>query len=277
MSFQHLFAIACLAAGAQALISWPSAPLQLQRKGFRMRPAFAQFQVQELPVGWATGTDEATGAPFYYNEHTGQSQWEPPQQMGGEVEQNLAPGNVQLSAIHELPVGWAAGTDETTGAIFYFNEQTGQSQWEPPQQQVGFANNDGYSQPTYGTHFVWHVVSASGCFPWVDKRWTDTPRFAGRYALRNGEEAVLGRYDVSEKKPTRPWVSRMQCLVQISPDGTATLASKGKPMTGWREREGDPWYWMSDGESICLNPGNQVSLDYKDPEGTVFNCFTEAA
>jgi len=37
-----------------------------------------QHQWEQLAPGWVTGVDEASGQMFYYNEHTGQSQWEPP-------------------------------------------------------------------------------------------------------------------------------------------------------------------------------------------------------
>ena len=33
----------------------------------------------QLPAGWITGVDEASGQQYYYNEQTGQSQWDPPQ------------------------------------------------------------------------------------------------------------------------------------------------------------------------------------------------------
>ena len=33
----------------------------------------------QLPAGWITGVDEASGQRYYYNEQTGQSQWELPQ------------------------------------------------------------------------------------------------------------------------------------------------------------------------------------------------------
>ena len=43
-----------------------------------------RFLVQEeglgqLPPGWITGVDEASGQQYYYNEQSGQSQWDPPQ------------------------------------------------------------------------------------------------------------------------------------------------------------------------------------------------------
>jgi hypothetical protein len=33
-----------------------------------------------------------------------------------------------------LPAGWITGVDPSSGQTYYYHEQTGQSQWEPPQQ-----------------------------------------------------------------------------------------------------------------------------------------------
>jgi len=33
----------------------------------------------------------------------------------------------------QLPPGWTSGVDQASGQTYYFNEQTGQSQWDPPQ------------------------------------------------------------------------------------------------------------------------------------------------
>lgn len=69
-----------------------------------------------LPAGWVSEIDQQSGQTFYYNEQTGQSQWEPPQGAGG-----------------GLPAGWVSEVDQQSGQTFYYNEQTGQSQWEYPQ------------------------------------------------------------------------------------------------------------------------------------------------
>ena len=31
-----------------------------------------------------------------------------------------------------LPYGWTSGVDQQSGQTYYYNEQTGQSQWDPP-------------------------------------------------------------------------------------------------------------------------------------------------
>ena len=39
----------------------------------------------------------------------------------------------QVSGQGQLPPGWITGVDPSSGQEYYYNEQTGQSSWEPPQ------------------------------------------------------------------------------------------------------------------------------------------------
>ena len=49
------------------------------QQGYVAQPGYSQ---QGLPANWVIGIDQESGANYYYNEQTGQSQWEPPQQGG---------------------------------------------------------------------------------------------------------------------------------------------------------------------------------------------------
>merc|ERR1712106_667501 len=49
-----------------------------------------------------------------------------------------------LATMRDLPAGWTTGFDQANQATYYVNEQTGQSQWEPPQQEDG--RFDAYAQ-----------------------------------------------------------------------------------------------------------------------------------
>ena len=94
-------------------------------------------------------------------------------------------------------------------------------------------------------------------------------REAALYELRVGQDMTLGRYDTRKQSP---YVSRVQCQIACAADGTAHLYSCGKPVTGYRCRDGNKWSWnwLSNGETQVLAHGAQVSLDSRDPEGAVF-------
>ena len=59
--------------------------LDLQQGGGPANAVYGQPAQGNLPPGWVSGVDQASGQTYYYNEQTGQSQWEPPpqQQQGG--------------------------------------------------------------------------------------------------------------------------------------------------------------------------------------------------
>jgi len=244
----RLTAILASAVTAAALRASPAAALRASpASALRTPVGCAQrsrmlVASETLPAGWISGIDQSSGATYYFNEQTGVSQWELPQH-GGDAQ--------------DLPSGWITAVDQSSGATYYINEQTGESQWEPPQ---------GAQQGS-----TWHVRRSDGKRPWISHRYTSSPRFTGQYALRGGEETFLGRLDVDEKKPTRPWVSRQQCRLLVEPDGTAIVVSHGKPPTGWRA-PGQPWQWLQQDEMKILTPGDEVSLDYHDPEGSVLAC-----
>jgi len=152
--------------------------------------------------------------------------------------------------------GWTTATDQASGQTYYYNQQTGQSQWEPPQ---AFTQHSHGGQPTWhhphGTNQVlWRLVGSSGTH--------------SRYNLRKHDVQVLSRYNMLKQSL---FVSRKQCMISCLADGTTTLTSVGKAPTLWRDCSG-PWCSVQRGESLRLTHGDQVSLDCKDPDNTVFTC-----
>jgi hypothetical protein len=277
---RFLVGIACLAATAAALRpSTVTALRSARRCALRSRSPLSQYNPQGLPDGWTAAIDEASGQTYYYHAPSGQSQWEAPQpeyaQQGLELPAGWTAGfddacgatfyiNDQTGQQQwetpqswdaiELPAGWGAGVDQASGATYYYHEATGQRQWEPPEAAP--------ARGGAGERVVWKVKSTKG--------WG--PRFGGVYKVASGEEEVLGRYDMFLDKPWRPWVSRKQCLVRVSADGTPSVVSVGKPLTGWRPRGAYDWEWLGKGEARELAEGDEISLDYNEPEGTVFTC-----
>ena len=167
----------------------------------------------------------------------------------------------------DLPTGWNAAYAED-GALYYVNEQTGESQWEAPlAQSYGAALAQSYGAA------LWRLVPFAGVYD--------------EYVLGAGEQQVLGRFDMVAQSP---YVSRRQCVVQVSADGVATMTTTGKPATVCR-RWGSEWYWfrrdtgrryrtpLTQTEPHILVDGEQISLDCHNPEAAIYTvacCHQEA-
>ena len=145
----------------------------------------------------------------------------------------------------QVAAGWTTRADPN-GDTYYYNEQTGQSQWEPPQAEAG-------------APVLWRLLPAAGV--------------CTEYAVLRGQQQVLGCNDLAEQKGT---VSEAQCVVQVAAEGTATLVSLGSRCTGLRARYGAPSYGLrKDGPPHVLSDGELIILDVDHPESAVFTCMVE--
>jgi len=139
----------------------------------------------------------------------------------------------------------------------------GQQSYQLAGGQHGYYQQGG-TQQGYGTQSLWRVDGFSG----VTGHATEPRYQALPYLVPSGDETILGRWNMLQPKPT---VSRVQALVRVDHDGTPTLISCGRPATLWRRGAG-PWNGLVKGQTHLLADGDQVSLDWAYPEGTVFTC-----
>jgi len=125
----------------------------------------------KLLPGWKETQDPETGETYYYNESTGESSWEPPTapdppkkpdattapatrgfslsisrlsdsqtsktavvSTGKSTAASTKPDSTKLSVPvpSQLPSGWSEAVDPDSGETYYYNEQTGVTQWEHP-------------------------------------------------------------------------------------------------------------------------------------------------
>ena len=196
---------------------------------------------------------------------------------------------------------WTPLVDEVSGATYYYNERTGQSQWEAPQAAAAQDYGQAAWQPPQRSD-----PQGSGARDAYQVLWRIDGRrlcSGGRISLRRHDVEVLSRYHMLKQKLT---VSRKQAEVACLEDGSATLTSVGwgatpnanpnpnpKPSphphphphpypnpdpdpdpnrylnqvgrgaTLWRER-GGPWCSVQRGESLTLTDGDQAGL-YPNP------------
>ena len=139
--------------------------------------------------------------------------------------------------------GWAIKIDEASGDTYYYNKNTGETQWEPPQAAT--------AQQIWGAQVLWVVAPAVGMLH--------------EYTVCNGHEQVLGRYDMITQNP---YISRAQCLMRVE-DGTASLLSLGKAPTALRA-PGGKWTNLRKGQAHILADGEEIALDSKNPDAGYF-------
>ncbi|GMH97968.1 hypothetical protein TrVE_jg4200 [Triparma verrucosa] len=96
-----------------------------------------QKSVREVVTtsGWSKYKDPSTNATFYFNERSGESRWEPPEEFasptaGGDDEWEVK----RTSSVRKKGVGdWVQYEDPSNGdAPFWHNIKTGESSWERP-------------------------------------------------------------------------------------------------------------------------------------------------
>jgi hypothetical protein len=114
-------------------------------------------QPEDLPDGWEKVEDSSSGQIYYYNADSGETNWERPTVEKDErVEESVEDdGNFDADAKNEaedtddskskdaLPLGWEELEDASTGEIYYYNAESGETSWESPTAEVGDAAGEG--------------------------------------------------------------------------------------------------------------------------------------
>ena len=173
-----------------------------------------------LPEGWTEVSDPSSGQTYFYNSITEESSWTRPVRDGQdntveesldeqahavvdneprelgvnnkekdeEVEDLVDEPNDVIVASTQLPKGWVEATDPSTGQVYYFNNETGESSWERPEGEIGdivpTASDDGISaQPESSNHGQELAAEESGA---VDDVPSHEPEHTSSGALPGG-------------------------------------------------------------------------------------------
>ena len=105
---------------SRAASEWPCGPWNALYNG--------QVRVIEDGDQLSLDCNDPDDAVFTCHVQQQQQQQQQPQQQQQQQQQGYA-----APQGHTLPAGWTAGLDEATGGTYYYNERTGESQWEFPQ------------------------------------------------------------------------------------------------------------------------------------------------
>ncbi|XP_041087293.1 rho GTPase-activating protein 12-like [Polyodon spathula] len=86
---------------------------------------------------WEVHTDQKSGQEFYYNLDTGETTWDNPFGDHEEATEDQ-PYPSPPTSLTESPRGskeWEQHLDETSGQYFFYNSLSGETSWEPPEQE----------------------------------------------------------------------------------------------------------------------------------------------
>lgn len=105
---------------------------------------YEQVEVQPQPSSqvWTEVWDESYGRYYYFNEQTGETLWENPNQSQQYDQSSLNNNiNIEIPRLHE---DWEEAFDENSNKYYYINKITGETQWEFP---TGVTNNNVEATP----------------------------------------------------------------------------------------------------------------------------------
>lgn len=97
-----------------------------------------------LPEGWYSAIDPNSNERYYCNEETGETQWQRPEHeemsQGSsqldEDNQNLQEDEDNSEVSEELPEGWEAILDPSSGDYYYYNADSGTTSWDKPWREI---------------------------------------------------------------------------------------------------------------------------------------------
>ncbi|XP_037836735.1 rho GTPase-activating protein 15 isoform X2 [Kryptolebias marmoratus] len=92
--------------------------------------------------GWEVHVDRDSGQEYYYHPATGRTTWDHPfpDSPTDPAEEPRSPSPLQSPALSASPAsGWTSDweqlVDETSGQPYFYNPTSGETSWEPPEQQ----------------------------------------------------------------------------------------------------------------------------------------------
>uniref|UniRef100_A0A8C5MH33 Rho GTPase activating protein 27 n=1 Tax=Leptobrachium leishanense TaxID=445787 RepID=A0A8C5MH33_9ANUR len=98
---------------------------------------------------WETHTDQGSGQLFYYNSITGETTWDCPfDQPEDSTKAPLSPASLSPQPGDS---DWEKHFDEVSGQFYFYNLVTGETSWDPPEEDLSLQEMQSVSPYAYGS------------------------------------------------------------------------------------------------------------------------------
>uniref|UniRef100_A0A1A7WI68 Rho GTPase activating protein 27 n=2 Tax=Iconisemion striatum TaxID=60296 RepID=A0A1A7WI68_9TELE len=213
---------------------------------------------------WEVHVDQESGQEYYYHPATGRTTWDnpfldsPTDPDCPPVEDPYFPSPLQSPDLSTPPApGWTSEweqlVDETSGCPYFYNPMSGETSWEPPEQQnlypplmepmsVHRFHNDGPPPLPEEDYPPEDYPGADQINSYEELHATGPPTLPKEYALSHVNRTVIPRANLDRSTPPG-W------NLNIDPNGTWVFSSENCPDEWIKsvDDQGQTYYYLRDG------------------------------
>ncbi|XP_024141066.2 rho GTPase-activating protein 27 isoform X1 [Oryzias melastigma] len=234
---------------------------------------------------WEVHVDQDSGQEYYYHTATGRTTWESPfldsptdtQQLPSEEPRPPSLPRSPLSLSSPLPSGWTSDweqlVDESSGRPYFYNAMSGETSWEPPEQQSPYPPlmdslnrfpGDGlpplpvedYPPEDYPTDDIPDVSE--------DHLATQSPSFSNEFSFSHVTRTNIPRANLDRSTPPG-W------NLTVEPNGTWVFTNDNSPDQWIKsvDEQGQTYYYLRDGSRSQWNLPEAPVAPYQSRENGV--------
>ncbi|KAM4715469.1 rho GTPase-activating protein 27 [Anableps anableps] len=205
--------------------------------------------------GWEVHVDQESGQEYYYHPDTGRTTWDNPF-LDSPTDPERLPPEEPFSPSpppSDLASDWEQLVDETTGQPYFYNHMSGETSWDPPEQQSPYPSS---MEPmsVHRFHDDGPPPLPAEDYPSEDYPGADQAEFFGEvhntgpptlpkeYALSHVSRTVIPRANLDRSTPPG-W------NLTVEPNGTWVFTSENSPDQWIKsvDDQGQTYYYLRDG------------------------------
>uniref|UniRef100_A0A3P9GZ45 Rho GTPase-activating protein 15 n=1 Tax=Oryzias latipes TaxID=8090 RepID=A0A3P9GZ45_ORYLA len=232
---------------------------------------------------WEVHVDQESGQEYYYHTATGRTTWDSPfldsptdaQQLSSEeLQPPSLPRSPGSSLSSPLPSGWTSDweqlVDESSGRPYFYNLMSGETSWEPPEQQSPYPPlmdslhrfpDDGLPPLPVEDYPPEDYPTDDNPDSSEDHLATEIPSFSNEFSFSHVTRPNIPRANLDRSTPPG-W------NLTVEPNGTWVFTTENSP-DQWiksMDEQGQTYYYLRDGSRSQWNLPEAPVAPYKSRE-----------